>query len=117
MKEQMRKLSVSLGLCLALIALPGMTCAPSQQKTAFNTLASVQLSTQAAYNGYLDLVVQGQVTTNEVPTVSQDYTLFMTVWAATVQLASQGTNAPATAPVAAAAAKVITDITLAKGTK
>jgi hypothetical protein len=113
----MKKIPVILGLCLALIALPAMTCAPSQQKVTYNTLASVQLSTQAAYNSYLDLVVQGQVRTNEVPAISQDYTLFMTVWAATVQIASEGTNAPTTAPVAAAAAKVVTDINLAKGTK
>lgn len=113
----MKKIPIVIGLCLALIALPAMTCKPSQQKTTYNTLASVQLTTQAAYNGYLDLVVQGQVRTNEVPMVSQDYTLFMTVWAATVQIASEGTNAPTTAPVAAAAAKVITDITLAKGSK
>lgn len=87
----------------------------SQVANTYKTLSALQMTTSAAYSGYLDLVVTGQLKTNSVPTVSRDYTLYLAAWNAAVSIASQGTNAPATAPVTDAAAKVVSDITLAKG--
>ena len=80
----------------------------------YRTLASVQVSTSSAYNAYLDLVVQGAVTTNMVPVVSRDYTLFVAVWNRAVNVASLGVEEPATAPVIEAANKVIADVAVAK---
>lgn len=88
----------------------------SASKTVYNTLASVQVTTSGAYSAYLDLVVQGKLTTNSVPLVSKDYTIYQTVWNTAVSVASLGVNAPATQPVTDAAAKVVADITIAKGT-
>lgn len=86
----------------------------SQSRVTFNTLASVQSVTTAAYNSYLDLVLQKQLPTNSVPVVSRDYNLFQLVWNATVIVAQWNTNAPPTQPVTDAAAKVIADINQAK---
>ena len=101
----------SLAAIAALVFVIG--CA-SQQTTLYKTLASVQIATAGAYNGYLDLVIQGKVSTNSVPVVSRDYTIFLGVWNGAVQAASSGVQAPATAPVTAAAAVVVADINTAK---
>jgi hypothetical protein len=88
----------------------------SASKTVYNTLASVQVTTSGAYSAYLDLVVQGKLTTNSVPLISKDYTIYQGVWNTAVSVAALGVNAPATTPVTDAASKVIADITIAKGT-
>ena len=98
----------------ALVLIVG--CA-SQSKTTYNTLASVQIATAGAYSAYLDLVIQGKLATNSVPIISQDYTVFQSVWNSAVRVASLGVQAPPTAPVIATAAKVTTDIAVAKGAK
>ena len=85
-------------------------------RTVYNTLASVQVTTSGAYSAYLDLVVQGKLPTNSVPLVSKDYTIYQNVWNSAVSVAALGVNAPATQPVTDAAAKVVADITIAKGT-
>src|ERR1035437_8359477 len=105
----MKKLN-TLAAVLAVAFLIG--CATSA--VAYKTLSALQVTTSAAYAGYLDLVVTGQVKTNSVPVVSRDYTLYLAAWNAAVSIASQGTNAPATQPVTDASAKVISDITQAK---
>lgn len=113
MKHIKRTLPI-LGLCMALLVLPGMTCKPSQQATAYKTLSTLQATTSGAYDAYLDLVVTGKLPTNSVPTVSRDYTVFLAVWNASVALAAQGTNSPATQPAMDAATRVLTDINLSK---
>lgn len=87
----------------------------SQQRVTYNTLASVQVATTGAYSSYLDLVIQGKVTTNSVPTVSKDYDIFQTVWNGAVVVARWATNSPASQQVLDAAAVVVTDINKAKG--
>lgn len=101
----------SLAAVLAVAFIIG--CA-SQSRTAYNTLASVQTTTTGAYNGYLNLVVQGKLPTNSVPVVSKDYNLFQATWTAAVMVAQWNTNTVAPQPVLDASAKVITDINTAK---
>jgi hypothetical protein len=108
----MRKLT-SLAAALAVAVLIG--CATTGT-TVYRTLATVQITTSSAYNAYLDLVVQGKVSTNMVPVVSRDYTAFVAVWNGAVGVAALGVQAPATAPVIDAANKVIADVAVAKGT-
>ena len=112
-----KTIAAVLGLCCALILLPAMTCAPSAQTASYNTLSSVQLTTSGAYNAYLDLVIQGKIATNMVPTISRDYSIFMAVWSGAVSVAETGVIAPATPSVAVAAATVIADINIAKAAK
>ena len=99
----------------AVVAVAFLIGCASQVAATYKTLSALQVTTSAAYAGYLDLVVTGQVKTNSVPTVSRDYTLYLAAWNAAVTISAQGTNAPATQPVTDAAAKVVSDITLAKG--
>lgn len=99
-----------------LIALLFVIGCASANKTLYQTLSSVQLTTSGAYSAYLDLVVTGKLATNSVPTVSKDYTIFQGVWNSAVSAGSLGVNTVATAPVTDAAAKVLADITIAKGT-
>jgi len=109
-----RNIAAVFGLCLALVVLPGMTCKPSQQTTTYNTLSSVHLTTSGAYNAYLDLVVQGKLSTNMVPVVSRDYSTFIAVWNGAVSIAASGVTAPASPAVANASATVLADINVAK---
>src|ERR1035437_7376937 len=83
-------------------------------RTYYNTLASIQVATTGAYNGYLDLVIKGQVKTNDVPLISRDYNLFQTVWGSAVSVAQFNTNAIAPSTVTDASAKLVNDITSAK---
>jgi hypothetical protein len=109
--KQMKKtklLVFGAALCVALVV--GCT---SPSTTTYNTLSSVEATTSAAYTGYLSSVVHGIVPTNSVPVVSRDFNLFQAVMAATVAVAAQGSNAPVTTQVSAAASQVIVDITLA----
>ena len=105
-----RNILAAIGLAIVLAG-----CATG--RAYYNTLSSLQITTTAAYNGYLDLVVKGAITTNAVPTVSKDYNLFQVVWSSAVAVAHFNTNAVAPSAVTDAAAKVVNDISAAKGTK
>jgi hypothetical protein len=99
----------------AILLLAFIVGCATTSKVAYNTLASVQVATTGAYNGYLDLVVQGKLTTNSVPVVSKDYNLFQQIWTAAVYVAQFNTNSVVPQTVTDAAAKVVTDISAAKG--
>ena len=100
----------SLAAVLAVAFLIG--CA--SQRATYNTLASVEATTTAAFDTYLNGVIKGYWKTNDVPLVSKDYNVFKLVWAGAVSVAQWNTNAVATQPVTDASAKVLADITTAK---
>jgi hypothetical protein len=99
---------------LAVVALICAACA-SQSRVVYNTLASIQVATAGAYNGYLSLVVQGKVTTNAVPQISRDFNLFQQTWSAAVMIAQFNTNTTAPQIVLDQSAAVISEINIAKG--
>lgn len=101
----------------AVLAVAFLIGCVSQGRLAYNTLASVQVATTGAYNSYLDLIVQGKLTTNSVPAISKDYNLFQQVWSAAVYVAQWQTNSAVPQSVLEASAKVVTDINTAKGVK
>lgn len=96
---------------LAIVFLIGCT---SQQKTLYNTLASVQSVTTGSYNGYLDLVVKGKITTNSVPKISRDYDMFQQIWTGAVILAQWQTNSIAPPQVVTASSNLVYEISVAK---
>jgi hypothetical protein len=102
-------------MAIALVALLFIGCSTSQRRATYNTLYSVHVTTDAAYNGYLDLVVKGSVRTNDVPIVSRSYRNFQAGFTAAVELAH--INAPATAEVIDLSTKVINEIAKAKEAK
>ena len=105
------------GILVAAAVVAMIVCAgcAGQSRVLYNSLAAVQAGTSGAYNGYLDLVVKGKVTTNAVPAISRDFNLFQQTWSAAVMIASWNTNAVAPQAVLDASAKVITEINVAKG--
>lgn len=70
---------------VAPLALTG--CKTSQQRLTYNTLASVGMTVNSAYSGYLDGVVQGKVPTNDVPKVSLLYNQFQGAYSVAISAA------------------------------
>jgi len=97
---------------VALILLVG--CSLTTKRITYNTLASTQISTTAAYDGYLDLVVKGKMKTNSVPEVARKYNMFQVVWNAAVVVAQWNTNSVAPPAVNNASTAVFTAIMEAK---
>lgn len=98
-------------LCLALTA---ATCKPSQQRTAYNTVYSAEQAATSAMSGYFDLVIQGKVATNSVPSVTAKFNVFQrTVDLASSAIAFNPTN-PAPADVQAALNDVLAIIDAVK---
>lgn len=85
----------------------------AQRKTVMGLFATGQ-SVDTAYRSYLDLVVSGQVKTNDLPKVSQQYREFQAAFAAAVLIAGMNTNAPPSPELMNAASQVTLAITAAK---
>ncbi len=105
-------------LAVALAALVcGMTCSPSAQRTAYNTLGMTEQTVVTAVNTYADLLLKGQVRTNEVPQVSKAFNAFQQAYLAAVQQAKFDTNGVVTPDIAALGGQVISIINAATGAK
>jgi len=109
MKKTLLILALSLPLWL------GMTCSPSAQTTAYNTLATTGITVNTAYTTYLNLVVTGKVATNSVPAVSQAYNDFQTAYGAALTIAQFNPNAIAPSNVVASANALVAKINLTEG--
>jgi len=83
---------------LLAFALFAGACA-SKERVIFNTLYSVEHTTTAAYDGFLYGVVRGQIPTNNVPVVSQDYDRFQIGMKAAIEVAQYDVSAPASTEV------------------
>jgi hypothetical protein len=119
MKLKLTRLQIAIVCALSLfmgaITLVPSGCATSNQRTVYNTLATIKGSTDTAFNGYLDLILKKSIPTNSFPVVTKDYNLFQTVWGVALTAAQFSTNALAPADVVSASAQVIVDINKAKG--
>lgn len=102
-------------LTLPVIALLIFGCSTAQRRTAYNSLATVGLTTDAAMKSYLDLVIQGQISTNSVPVVARDYQIFQGAFNLAVITAQFNTNAIASAEIIRLSNVVLSDISVAKG--
>lgn len=102
-------------LTLPVIALLMFGCSTAQRRIAHNSLATVGLTTDAAIKSYLDLVIQGQVSTDSVPVVARDYQIFQGAFNLALVAAQRDTNAIASAEVIRLSNVVLSDISVAKG--
>lgn len=68
-------------------------CTTNQQTTALNTLSSLEQTTTTTYDGYLTLVIQGKVPTNDVPKVSHAYNDFQAGMVVAIVTLQGNTNA------------------------
>ena len=82
-----------------LVALLGLFisqgCNTTQQRTAYNTIGALEAVAQGTVNGYFQLVIQGVVPTNDVPTVSKSFNSFQASATLAASVAQAGTNAVA----------------------
>lgn len=95
----MKKL-ISIALAASLMALPLaiiIGCNAPQQRIAFNSLATVQVVTVGAYDGYVDQVIGGVVPTNDMPKVAKQFNSFQSAYRLALDAVEFNTNALAPA--------------------
>jgi hypothetical protein len=97
------------------IAVAIVACTTSQVSTAAKTLATVEITTKTAYDGYLTLVVTGKVRTNEVPAVSKAFNDFQAAMVLAVVSVQNNTNALAPDSLVQEGQAVINLISTVKG--
>ena len=91
----MKKLiALIIGLAFAVGVTTG--CKTPVQRTAYNTIASVEQAATVAIDSYYALVVRGVVATNEVPQVSAIYNKIQTDGQIAAAAAQNGVSATAT---------------------
>lgn len=83
-------LTVSVGLLL-------MGCSTTQQRTAYNTIFTVESTATTAVQTYYGLVLQGTVSTNGVPIVSKAFNDLQAAASLAEVTSEQGSNALASA--------------------
>lgn len=88
---------------------------PGVHRQAVNTLFTTGYTVDTAYKSYLDLVVRGELKTNDVPRVSRAYMDFQKAFAVAVELAAMNTNAPPSSALLAEQAKALSVINSAGG--
>ncbi len=73
-----------------------LACTTTQQRAAYNTIATTQALATAAVDSYYTLVIQGKLSTNDVPSVTTKYDAFQA--SVLVMLAGVRNNTNALAP-------------------
>ncbi len=101
---------------VAFIAL-AFGCTTSQQRTAYNTLASAETTATATVDGYYLACVKGFADTNGIPTVTKAYNKFQGVMQVAVLLAQNNTNALAPANVMTELSVVVSTVAVFTPTK
>ncbi len=84
----MKKILASLILCAVLVG-----CTSTSQRTAYNTIASVEQIATVTVDDYYTLVLQGRLSTNGVPAVSKAFNSLQAAAALAATASKAGTNA------------------------
>jgi hypothetical protein len=108
----MKKIILSVLTCATLVG-----CTSTQQQIAFNSLSTVETTATSAYQGYLTLVVQGKVSTNNIPQVSAAYNVLQSSVLVATLAVQNNTNALAPANVITEAAALTSLITTSEQIK
>lgn len=82
-------------------------CNTTQQRTAYNTLGSVESATTAGVDGYFLAAAKGMADTNGIPKVAKAYNQFQADMQVAVLLAQNNTNALAPSNIVAEATDVL----------
>lgn len=108
----MKKLLIPiLGLCLLI------GCTTSQQRTNYNTLASVEATATATVDGYYLACVKGLASTNGIPQVTKAFNEFQGVMQVAVLVAQNNSNALAPANVLQELSYVVASVATFSPTK
>lgn len=115
----MKRLAVPFLLFLLAIGLCSLPqgCTTNQQTIGYKTIYSLESGTTATYQGYLDLVIKGQVPTNDVPKVAKAYNIFHSAAMVALDGVAYNTNALASSSLVVEAQDVVNLIGVAKGGK
>lgn len=70
-----------------------VSCSTGSQRTAYNTVWSLEQSGTTAYDGYVTLVINKVVPTNDVPAVSLKFNQFQAAVKVAADATEAGTNA------------------------
>lgn len=109
--------AVALALFTAPVTFYGCKTQPNTQLTAIKTLSSSHVLADSALQTFYALVLEGKVSTNTVPAVSQHYREYQVVYNAALAIVAGNTNAPAPANVLDAQTKFLGSIETAKTAK
>ncbi len=94
--KTLRYLALSALLLGGLLLTPAMTCTPSQQTIAYKTIYSVEVSTRAAFDAYLDQAVRTvPPDTNGLAHAALAFNTFQASARVAIDAAQGNTNAPA----------------------
>lgn len=85
------KVAIASWLFFTMVGL--IACNTTQQRVAYTTLASLEMTTTAAVDGYYTAVIKGIASTNGIPQVSKAYNDFQKSFVLAVDLAQNNTNA------------------------
>lgn len=109
MKRLLLTLTFAFSLATVLITTSHVLtgCTTSAQRTAFNTISSVETTTTAAVDGYFTLVIKGSLPTNGVSQVSKAYNKFQGGLLVALDLVQNNTNALAPSSLQQLSADVI----------
>jgi len=89
-------------------------CTSGQQRTSFNTIYSLESGVTKAYSGYVDAVIKGAVSTNQLPTIKKAFNDFQAAELVALDAVQFNTNALAPAALLTEGQDVINLITTAK---
>ena len=91
------------GLAVLLVTASGVFvgCNTTQQRTAYNTIFTVEQTADTAVDGYFALVIKGTVPTNSVPIVAQRFNQLQAACTLAAAASQAGTNAIASANLTA----------------
>jgi hypothetical protein len=109
----------AISIATFIISLPVVMtgCKTSQQQVVFNSLYTVEHATVTAYDGYVGLVLSGQLPTNDVPRVSKAFNVYQASFIVALDAAQFNTNSLAPASLIIESQDVINLITTIKSTK
>lgn len=86
-------LFVALIVSAATVSVVMTGCNTSQQSFAYKTIYSIERATVAGYDGYVRLVISGDVPTNDFPVVSKRFNQFQASALVALNLVEFNTNA------------------------
>lgn len=95
---------------LSLLLLCNNGCTTNAQRTAYNTLASVEATENATVTGYFTAAAKGLADTNGIPKVAKVHNDFQSIMQVAAITAQNGSNSLAPAAVMSELSAVVTTV-------
>ncbi len=92
-------------------------CTNPQSRITLNSLSTIAKGAQSSYDSYVQLIILGQVPTNDLPSISMKYNLLQQSLGLAIQEARGNTNAVASPSLDVAYTDFLNTISTAKTSK